>query len=184
MATGAGSAAIPLRSLEVSLINQTSLPAITRLLLRCSNTLSVGVGEKLFTYVYLDPANPPTEIMLQFMDANGWEHRAYWGANAIDLGTNGTNSRRYIGPLPATGQWVRLEIPANLVGLEGSAINGVAYTLFDGRATWDKTGKVAATTGSFKAVPDATGNSKATAMVREGKRLFLEFWLFAQRTAI
>ena len=28
-------------------------------------TLAVGVGEFLFTYVYLDPTNPPSEIMLQ-----------------------------------------------------------------------------------------------------------------------
>ena len=45
-----------------------------------------------------------------------------------------------MGPLPATGQWVRLEVPASEVGLEGAAISGMAFTLFDGRATWDTTG--------------------------------------------
>jgi hypothetical protein len=103
-------------------------------------TLAVGTGERLFAYVYLDPANPPTEVMLQWNDGT-WEHRAYWGADLIGWGTNGTESRRSMGPLPAVGQWVRLEVPASLVGLEGRTLNGMAFTLYGGRATWDAAGK-------------------------------------------
>src|SRR5204863_2108128 len=50
--------------------------------------LSVGVGDSLFAYVYLDPANPPSEVMLQWNDGS-WEHRAYWGANLIAWGNDG-----------------------------------------------------------------------------------------------
>ncbi|MBI3876204.1 MAG: glycoside hydrolase family 9 protein [Verrucomicrobia bacterium] len=103
-------------------------------------TLSPGVGDKLFTYVYLDPANPPSELMLQW-NSGSWEHRAYWGANNIGWGTDGSPSRYYAGVLPAAGQWTRLEVPASAVGLEGSAIKGMAFTLYDGRATWDYAGK-------------------------------------------
>jgi hypothetical protein len=46
-----------------------------------------------------------------------------------------------MGVLPATGQWVRLSVPAVQVGLEGSTIDGMAYTLYGGRATWDYAGK-------------------------------------------
>src|SRR6185295_14644020 len=67
--------------------------------------------------------------------------RAYWGANQIAYGTDGTASRRYMGPLPAPGQWARLEVPASLVGLEGRTLNGMAFALFGGRATWDRAGK-------------------------------------------
>ena len=103
--------------------------------------LAVAVGDTLFAYVYLDPANPPSEVMLQWYDAN-WEHRAYWGANLItSWGVDGTNSRRYMGPLPAVGQWVRLAVPAAQVGLEGHTLSGMAYTLYNGRATWDYAGK-------------------------------------------
>ena len=105
-----------------------------------TTTLAVGVGDKLFAYVYLDPANPPSEVMLQWTDGS-WEHRAYWGANLIPWGTDGTAGRRYVGPLPALGQWVRLEVPAAQVGLEGRTVNGMAYTLYGGRATWDRVGK-------------------------------------------
>jgi hypothetical protein len=106
-------------------------------------TLPVAVGDTLFAYVYLDSANPPSEVMLQWNDGS-WEHRAYWGANFIGWGTDGSVSRRYMGVLPAAGQWVRLAVPAAQVGLEGSVLNGMAYTLYDGRATWDYAGKTVA----------------------------------------
>ena len=74
-------------------------------------------------------------------NADGWEHRAYWGSNAINYGTDGTAGRHYVGPLPASGQWVRLEVSASVVGLEGQTLSGMGFSLFDGRATWDKAGK-------------------------------------------
>lgn len=107
-----------------------------------TNTLTLNNGDKLFVYIYLDPNNVPGEVMLQFADtATGWTHRAYWGANTIALGTDGTESRRYIGLLPPAGQWTRLEVSASAVGLTGRSINGMAFTLFGGRATWDRAGK-------------------------------------------
>lgn len=111
-----------------------------------TQTLNVGVGDVLCTYVYLDPGNLPSELMLQWNDGN-WEHRAYWGQNLIPWGTNGTVSRRYMGALPAQAMlgWVRLEVPASLVGLEGRTVNGMAYTLYNGRAWWDRAGLRSAT---------------------------------------
>jgi len=46
-----------------------------------------------------------------------------------------------MGPLPATGGWIRLEVPASAVGLEGRALNGMAFTLYGGSAAWDYIGK-------------------------------------------
>ena len=43
-----------------------------------TSTLSVNTGDSLYTYVYLDPANPVSEIMLSWCTTSGdWEHRAY-----------------------------------------------------------------------------------------------------------
>jgi hypothetical protein len=103
-------------------------------------TLTVNTGDSLIAYVYLDPVDTPSEIMLQWTDGS-WEHRAYWGANNLDMGIDGTISRHFMGSLPAAGQWVRLDVPASLVGLEGSTLNGMAFTLYGGRATWDHAGK-------------------------------------------
>lgn len=103
-------------------------------------TMTVNAGDKLFAYVYIDPAAIPSMIGLQWNDGI-WEHRAYWGSNSFPWGVDGTNSRRFMGQLPPAGQWVRLEVPANLVGLEGRPVNGLAFTMFGGRATWDRAGK-------------------------------------------
>lgn len=122
-----------------------------------SSTLTLNASEVLFTYVYLDPVNPPSEIMLQW-SANSvdFDHRAYWGADNIPWGTSDTVSRRYMGPLPAAGQWVRLEIPASEVGLETNTVNGMAFTLYGGKAAWDRTGKAGAS-NAFRLMTSAEG---------------------------
>src|SRR6266850_2080566 len=108
-----------------------------------TSTLTVSASDILFAYVYVDPANRPSELMLQWNDGS-WEHRAYWGTNAINYGVDGTATRRYMGPVPASGQWVRLEVPATNVNLAGSTVSGMAFTLYGGRVTWDYAGKAAA----------------------------------------
>ena len=104
--------------------------------------LVIGPGDTLFAYVYLDPAKPPREIMLQWHTGQ-WRHRAYWGENVIDWGANGTSERLHLGPLPPAGKWVRLEVPAAKVGLKpGMTINGWAFTQFAGTVYWDRAGIV------------------------------------------
>jgi hypothetical protein len=66
-----------------------------------SGTMQVNTGDTLFAWVYLNSANPPTEIMIAWNDGSSWEHRAYWGANTITDGSNGTTGRYFAGPLPA-----------------------------------------------------------------------------------
>jgi hypothetical protein len=104
-----------------------------------TSTMTVTTGSVLYAYVYLDPANPPSEVMLQWNDGT-WEHRAYWGANSITWGSSGTSGRRYMGPLPAAGSWVQLKVPASQVALEGRVVMGMGFSLYDGRATWDAAG--------------------------------------------
>jgi hypothetical protein len=107
--------------------------------------LLVGEGDRLFAYVFLDPARPPQEIMLQWHTGQ-WQHRAYWGENWIDWGSNGTPERVHRGSLPATGCWVRLEVEAARVGLKpGQVIDGWAFTQFGGTVYWDHAGIVTRT---------------------------------------
>ena len=102
----------------------------------------MNTGDTLVASVFLDPVNLPTQVMLQWNDGT-WEHRAYWGASQLPWGVEGTISRRNMGALPPAGQWVRLEVPASLVGLENRTLNGMAFSLFNGKATWDHAGKFA-----------------------------------------
>jgi hypothetical protein len=102
--------------------------------------LAIASGDTISTWIWIDPTNPPQEIMVQFHIGGDLEHRAYLGANLINLGTNGTNSRRQISAsIPPTGQWIRFDVPADGaggVGLGGATINGMSFTLFDGSVTW------------------------------------------------
>ena len=103
--------------------------------------LTLGVEAKLFVSVFVDPENPPREIMLQWNGPGGWEHRAYWGENLIDWGQDKTASRKWMGPIPKSGEWVKLEIKATDVGLgQGAMIHGWALTQFGGTLYWDVAG--------------------------------------------
>jgi mono/diheme cytochrome c family protein len=118
--------------------------------------LRVGAGDTLFAHVYLDPANPPKEIMLQWHTGE-WKHRAYWGDNVIPWGRDNSGERRQVGPLPKKGEWVRLEVPAAKVGLKpGTVINGWAFTQHGGTVYWDRAGIVTATPQSNQAYTTLT----------------------------
>ena len=106
--------------------------------------------------------------MLQW-HAGSWDHRAYWGENLIDWGVDGTVSRARAGELPEPGVWLQLSLPASLVGLEGLAADGMAFTLYDGQAAFAMTGSIGAsgrrTNGSAaccRPMPSKTATSAGT----------------------
>jgi hypothetical protein len=141
--------------------------------------LKIGANDTLFAYVYLDPANAPKELMLQWHTKGGWTHRAYWGQNLIDWGKDGTPERLRIGGLPGSSKWVRLAVPAAKLNLpNGTLIDGWAFTQFDGRVFWDRAGietvtpqdgqtydSLAAWVRAQRAGTDATLPSKLQAIV-------------------
>ena len=104
-------------------------------------TLALAANDSLFAWVYLDPQNPPSEIMLMWNDGTSWGHRAYWGANTITYGQDGSAERFHAGALPPAGRWTRLSVPARAVGLERRTVNGMGFGLFNGRATWAAAGR-------------------------------------------
>lgn len=107
--------------------------------------LRIGEGDRLFCYVYIDPADPPKTIMLQFNDGQ-WEHRAFWGEDLVPFGASGSPARLPMGGLPVQGQWVRLEVEAAKVGFKpGDVLQGWAFTQHDGTVYWDKAGIVTRT---------------------------------------
>ena len=106
-----------------------------------AHKLRVGAGDTLFAYVYMKSGSPAKELMLQWHTKGNWTHRAYWGANSIDFGKDGTPERLRLGDLPAPGKWVRLEVPVEKLKLApGTEIEGWAFTQFDGTVYWDKAG--------------------------------------------
>jgi len=106
-----------------------------------SQPLRLPAQAKLVAHVYLESDDLPRAIMIQF-NHGGWKHRAVWGDyDVIDWGQANTTERVGMGDLPQAGQWVRLEIPSELVGLKsGDAITGFALTQFGGTVYWDQVG--------------------------------------------
>jgi hypothetical protein len=108
----------------------------------------VGEGDLLFAWVYQLSASPPTALMLQCNIDGDWEHRAVWGSDDIVYGRKTTSDAAYqrIGPLPAVGEWVRIEVPFESLGLKpGSVVSGVAFTQYGGTVYWDLCGSERAT---------------------------------------
>jgi beta-glucanase (GH16 family) len=73
----------------------------------------IKAGDKLFVYVFLDPQDPPFEILLQLRANNSYDHRAFWGTvNKI------THMEPPLtGPLPAAGKWIRLEVDPSVLNV-------------------------------------------------------------------
>jgi hypothetical protein len=130
----------PVYSGRVSLRNRAT-GLSQRVFQSAKRLLKIGAGDTLFAYVFIDPNDPPKELMLQWHTRRNWAHRTYWGANLIDWGKDGTSERLSSGKLPPAGQWVRLEVPvAKLKLAPGDAIDGWAFTQHGGTVYWDKAG--------------------------------------------
>jgi len=103
----------------------------------------VRPGENLFALIYIAENAKPEALMLSWHDGSDWEHRAYWGDDRFNEGTAGSPSRRRIGPLPPAGKWVRLEVPASAVALDGKGVRGMGFTVSGGQCFWHRAGAVA-----------------------------------------
>jgi hypothetical protein len=102
--------------------------------------LEVPPQPKFFVHVFLDPKDPPEEVMIQF-HTGAWSHRAVWGQDIIEFGAKNTTERFVAGPLPAPGEWVKLEVEGPGMGLAaGAKVSGFAFTVHGGTAYFDQLG--------------------------------------------
>lgn len=115
-----------------------------------TQAMTVSPDDILYVHVYIDPANPPTAIMLQWKEGEPWEHRAYWGDDALKSELGNGPQRLAMGALPEMGKWVRLEVAAHRVGLgtsTGSTVTGISFVQLGGTAYWDKAGALSSPLG-------------------------------------
>ncbi|MCP5558329.1 MAG: PSD1 domain-containing protein [Verrucomicrobiaceae bacterium] len=131
-------------------------------------SLTPPSGGKVFVSCYLDPANPPRAVMIQF-HSDGWKHRAIWGEeSAIAFGKSGTAEKVHMGPLPKVGEWARLEIDAVKMGLKPTTkITGFAFTQCDGTVTWDRLG----VSSIVQPATDPTWSYKVWLQKNQGRRV-------------
>ena len=102
-------------------------------------SFTIPPNGKISAYCHIDPADQPKAVMLQFHTA-GWNHRAIWGEEgAIPFGKVRTPEKVTMGALPKAGEWVKLEVAADRVGLKpGMKVTGYAFTQFGGTVYWDR----------------------------------------------
>lgn len=93
-------------------------------------------NEHIFTYVLIDPCAPPREIRFIWYTDSGETRGAYWGEAAM----GGEGSMLNMGPLPATGQWVRLEVPTRDLKLEDRVIMRMSLAHQGGKVWFDHIG--------------------------------------------
>lgn len=102
-------------------------------------SFEVPANGRISAQCFIDEKNPPSSIMLQF-HVGGWNHRAFWGEEgAIPFGKVRTPERVKMGPMPKAGEWVKLDIPIEKIGLKpGMKVTGYAFTQFGGTVSWDR----------------------------------------------
>jgi hypothetical protein len=99
----------------------------------------VATGEKLVFYVRLNECAPPRELFIRWYNSVTGYSVTYWGNPVIGGEGNGVN----MGPMPAAGGWVRLEIPASLVRMEQSTVTRLDIEYRDGQMWFDRFGNAA-----------------------------------------
>jgi len=103
--------------------------------------LMVGPEVNAFVHVYLDPANPPRAVSLEFV-SEAKKHRLVWG-DAQAFGPEIARTAHFGGTLPKAGGYVRLAVTACESGVpEGKPYSGLRIAQSDGAAWWDRAGAV------------------------------------------
>ena len=88
--------------------------------------------DKINVSVWLPSDDMPTEVMVQVYNGSTW-YRAYWGADKI----TGWGARKNKGSLPSSNSWTTLSFTPGDLGMpDNSVLSGMAFTLFDGSASW------------------------------------------------
>ncbi len=96
-------------------------------------------GSVIVQYVYLDPQQPPTGLMLKLTLADGSQTGVYWEGDEEVFQIGDEELSWYMDVLPDAGSWQRLEIWVDDFGLGGEQLTGVSYTAHGGKVYWDKT---------------------------------------------
>ncbi len=101
--------------------------------------LLVRTAAKAFVHVQPDPARPPRAVSLEFIAA-GKTKRLVWGEPEA-FGPEVAKDATVVGPMPAAGEYARLEIDAVATGIAlNKPYTGLRLAQSDGAAWWDHVG--------------------------------------------
>ncbi|MGG6297047.1 hypothetical protein ACQ4M4_21850 [Leptolyngbya sp. AN02str] len=110
--------------------------------------VSLEPSDRLIAYVYLDPQRLPSQFEMWWIatDSNRRLRRVYWHLldKTVQRRPWGVAFSQDRGPLPPAGEWVRLDIAASDLGLDGATLEGLMLLSHDGRMAVAHIGKVTA----------------------------------------
>lgn len=96
---------------------------------------SIPASHLLWNWVRMDPANPPSTVMLGWRINGAWVY-VYWGADSRT-----ETPRHYQGALPKPGVWTLLFAAPSALGIApGDLCDGLFFGLVGGRADWGPSG--------------------------------------------
>jgi hypothetical protein len=101
--------------------------------------IPITASQMITQEVWLDPADPPKGIVLQLRLSTGDEVGVYWEGEEEVFKPKEGQELWYYGPLPELGEWAKLEILADDMGLEEAQVTGIRFITHGGRAFWDRT---------------------------------------------
>ncbi|KAJ4457547.1 hypothetical protein PAPYR_6902 [Paratrimastix pyriformis] len=127
------------------LLSEAQIPAGTGTRQLCFSG-AASAATHIFAWVFLDPDDLPTAMMMQAHASGSWEHRAVWGDPvAIDPSVFSTGHRSLMGALPRSGGWVRLTASMSVLNVPpGTTIDKTALAIAEGRVTMGAIGVILA----------------------------------------
>jgi hypothetical protein len=102
------------------------------------DTFSVDESDSLIQYIFIDPDNPPHDLVIKIVIGQYTRHWIYWGESLMD---QFSRDRIRLGDLPPSGAWVRLRIPGKSFQANGKFINKIRYEHYGGQVLWGPTTK-------------------------------------------
>jgi len=119
---------------------QSAADQISRHSFKASNSIALDKGSSIVQYIYLDPKNAPSGIMLKFFIAPDEEIIFYWeGYEEAFAELDEYINAWYMGFMLDTGMWVKLIIDFKELDMPMAELLGMEFILSDGRAWWGKT---------------------------------------------
>jgi len=95
---------------------------------------------RIIQYVYLDPDDIPSGIMIRFFLVSDDELVVYWeGREEVFSELNEYITAWYMGFMPDPGVWLPLIIDCRELDISNEEIKGAEFIVGDGRLWWGKT---------------------------------------------
>lgn len=107
---------------------------------RTDKSVGIDRDSRVIQYVFLDPKESPSGIMMRFFLDGKEPISVYWeGEQEVFADTDEYITAWYMGPLPKKSEWARLEIDFKEMDITETQLEGVCFITSGGRLWWGKT---------------------------------------------